>query len=62
MLTLSTTGAKYGFGPLIEVARADPVAVGKHGRPVVVLLAVEDFRRSKAVEEQAQSLRKKENT
>lgn len=28
---------KYGFGRLIDLARAEPVAVAKHGRPVVVV-------------------------
>jgi len=59
MLTLSAKDAKYGFGRLIDLARAEPVAVAKHGRPVVVVLSVEEFERLKAVEEQAQSPRKK---
>ncbi|WP_186395527.1 type II toxin-antitoxin system Phd/YefM family antitoxin [Stappia sp. TSB10GB4] len=61
MLTLSAKDAKYGFGRLIDLARAEPVAVAKHGRPVVVVLSVEEFERLKAVEEQAQFPRKKGN-
>ena len=41
MQTLSARDAKYNFGRLIDTARADPVTVEKHGRPVVVVLAVE---------------------
>ena len=37
--------ANYGFGRLIDLARAAPVAVAKHGRPVVVVMAVEEFER-----------------
>ena len=44
MKTLSAKDAKYGFGRLIDLARAEPVAVAKHGRPVV---AVEEYERLK---------------
>ena len=36
---------KCDFAPLIDLARAQPVAVAKHGRPVVVVMAVEEFHR-----------------
>lgn len=62
MQTLSAKDAKYGFGRLIDLARAEPVAVAKHGRPVVVVMSVEEFERLKAVEEQTQSPRNKGNT
>lgn len=45
MRTLAAKDAKYGFGRLIDLARAAPVAVAKHGRPVVVVMAVEEFER-----------------
>ena len=47
---LSTKDAKYGFGRLIDLARAAPVTVAKHGRPVVVVLSVEEYERLKALE------------
>ena len=50
MQTLSAKDAKYGFGRLIDLARAEPVAVAKHGRTVVVVLAVEEYERLEAVE------------
>ena len=49
MKTLSAKDAKYGFGPLIDLARAEPVAVAKHGRPVVVVMAVEEYVRLKSL-------------
>ena len=52
MKTLAAKDAKYGFGRLIDLARAEPVAVAKHGRPVVVVMAVEEFERLKALESQ----------
>ena len=41
--------AKYGFGPLIDFARAEPVMIAKHGRPVVVVMVVEEYERLKAL-------------
>ena len=43
MKTLSAKEAKYGFGRLIDAARAEPVVIAKHGRPVVVVIAVEAY-------------------
>ena len=51
MKTLTAKNAKYGFGGLIVLARAEPVTVAKHGRPVVVVTAVEEFERLKALDE-----------
>ena len=47
MQILSAKEAKYGFGRLIDLARAAPIAVAKHGRPVVVVMAIEEFERLK---------------
>jgi prevent-host-death family protein len=48
--SVSAREAKYGFGKLIDTARAEPVTVEKHGRAVVVVLAVEEYERLKAIE------------
>ena len=50
MKTLSAKDAKYGFGRLIDLARAEPGVVAKHGRPVVVVMAVEEYERLKFFE------------
>ncbi len=50
MKTMSARDAKNSFGMLIDNARAEPVAIEKHGRKVVVVLAVEEFERLKALE------------
>jgi prevent-host-death family protein len=47
MQTLSAKDAKYSFGRLIDLARLEAVAVAKHGRPVVVVLSVEEYDRLK---------------
>lgn len=49
MKTLSAKDAKYGFGRLIDLARAETVTVAKHGRPVVVM-AAEEYEQLKALE------------
>jgi prevent-host-death family protein len=50
MQTVSAKEAKYHFGRLIDIARAEPVTVEKHGRAVVVVLAIEEYERLKAME------------
>jgi prevent-host-death family protein len=50
MTSLSAREAKYNFGRLIDTARAAPVVVEKHGRPVVVVLSVEEYERLKSIE------------
>ncbi len=45
MRAMSAREAKHHFGQLIDEARAEPVVVEKHGRPVVVVLAVEEYER-----------------
>ncbi|NDR55690.1 type II toxin-antitoxin system Phd/YefM family antitoxin [Aliiruegeria sabulilitoris] len=50
MKVLSAKEAKYGFGRLVDLARAEPVMVTKHGRPVVVVMAVEEYERLKNFE------------
>ncbi len=50
MRTLSAKDVKYGFGRLVDLSRAEPIAVTKHGRPVVVVLSVEEYEWLKALE------------
>ena len=47
MKTMGAKDAKYGFGRLMDLSPAEPVAVAKHGRPVVVVTAVEEYVRLK---------------
>jgi prevent-host-death family protein len=42
---MSAKDAKNSFGMLLDYARAKPVQVEKHGRPVVIVLSVEEFER-----------------
>ena len=45
MKTMSAKDAKNGFGLLVDTARAEPVTIEKHGRPVVVVVSVEEYKR-----------------
>ena len=45
MKTMSAKDAKNGFGLLLDTARAEPVMIEKHGRPVVVVVAAEVYER-----------------
>jgi prevent-host-death family protein len=50
MQSMSAKEAKYGFGRLIDLARAAPVLVAKHGRPAVVVMSVEEYAKLKSHE------------
>lgn len=45
MHSMSARDAKNGFGRLVDLARAEPVSIEKYGRPVVVVMAVEEYVR-----------------
>lgn len=58
--TFSARDAKNRFGYLIDIARQEPVSVEKHGRPVVVVLSIEDYERLLARPPQKADKRRKE--
>ncbi|KAA1054433.1 type II toxin-antitoxin system Phd/YefM family antitoxin [Azospirillum argentinense] len=45
MKSMSAKDAKNAFGLLLDTARAEPVTIEKHGRPVVVVLSIEEYER-----------------
>ena len=45
MKTMSAREAKNAFGLMIDTPRAEPVLIEKHGRGVVMVIAVEEYRR-----------------
>jgi prevent-host-death family protein len=45
MQSMSARDAKNSFGKLIDIARAEPIAIEKHGRTVVVVLSIEAYER-----------------
>ncbi len=47
---MTAKNAKIRLRPMISFGRAEPVAVAKRGRPVVVVMAVEEFERLDRIE------------
>lgn len=43
MLTLTSAEAQNRFGQLIDAAQREPITVTRRGRPVLMLLAVQDY-------------------
>ena len=60
MRICTSADAKNNFGELIDLARAAPVAITKYDRPVVVLMAFEEYERVMAFAE-SKSPRPKKN-
>ncbi len=60
---MAARDAKNAFGMMIDLARAEPVIIEKHGRKVVVVMAVKEYERLKALEatEAVQTRMKKED-
>jgi prevent-host-death family protein len=52
---MSARDAKNGFGKLIDLARAEPVAIEKYGRSVVIVMAVEEYERLSGKKEKRRS-------
>jgi prevent-host-death family protein len=50
MNSISANEAKDSFGRLTDTACTAPVVIDKHGRPVVVVVSVEEYERVKIIE------------
>jgi len=55
MRTFTAAEAKNKFGELVDLARSTPVAITKYDRPVLVVLAIEEFERLQALDRVADS-------
>jgi len=62
MRTFTAADAKNKFGELIDMARAAPVAITKYDRPVVVVMAMEEFERVMGLVDTRASSTKKKRT
>lgn len=47
MKAIAAREAKNKFGSLMDAAQREPVAIEKHGRPVAVMMSVEEYRQIK---------------
>ena len=43
--TIGATEAKQKLGMVLDAARQEPIAITKHGRPVTVVVTIEDNQR-----------------
>ncbi len=43
MRHIATSDARNKFSELIDIAQREPVTIERNGRPVVVMLAIEDY-------------------
>ena len=43
MITITSVEAQNRFGQLLDTAQREPITITRRGRPVAMLLAVEDF-------------------
>jgi len=48
MKAIAAREAKNRFGSLMDAAQREPVAIEKHGRPVAVLMSVEEYKMIKS--------------
>ncbi len=51
MRSMAAKEAKNHFGELLDTARREPVTIEKNGRPVAVVLSIEDFKRFEEIED-----------
>ncbi len=49
MAKMSANDAKARFGELLDTARREAVTIEKHGRPVAVMLSIEDYEELEAL-------------
>lgn len=47
MKSIPASEAKTHFGALLDAAQREPVAVSKQGRPVAVVMSIQDFEEMK---------------
>lgn len=62
MKTIGAKEAKQNLGVVLDAARQEPIAITKHGRPVAVVVAIEDYQRLEqaalaAVPEEGETMR-----
>jgi prevent-host-death family protein len=50
MRTFTAADAKNKFGEMVDTARSAPVAITKYDRPVLVVMAFEEFARLQALD------------
>jgi prevent-host-death family protein len=59
MHIIHATDAKNNFGYMLDTAQREPITIEKKGRPVAVVLSVDDYTRLEAFEEEIWVLKAK---
>lgn len=49
MKTMPAAEAKTNFGTLLDTAQREPVTISKKGRPVAVLMSIQEFEEHEAL-------------
>ncbi len=60
MRTVAAREAKNEFGRLLDTAQREPVTIERHGRPVAVVLSIEDYERFEALDDAYWAMRAEE--
>ncbi len=47
MINIAAREARANFGELMDTAQREPIAIEKHGRPVVVVMSVAEYEQMK---------------
>ncbi len=47
--TVPAAEAKTNFGALLDTVRREPVTISKNGRPVAVIMSIEDYEQHQAM-------------
>jgi len=53
MKKIASTKAKSNFGELLDTAQREPVTIEKQGRPVAVVVSIEDYKASELLKIEA---------
>lgn len=59
MIHIVAKDAKNHFGQLLTAALREPVVVDKNGKPIVVVLSTEEYKRLEQIEDELLALRAK---
>jgi len=51
MVRLTSKQAQNRFGELMDVAQHEPVVIERRGRPIAVVLSVQDYERLEAAQD-----------
>lgn len=57
MITLAAREAKNNFGHMLDMAQKEPVTIEKKGRPVAVVMSLDDYKHYEEIEDRIWALK-----